>query len=324
MRIGVVGCGRMGKERARSAVALGHQLTAVYDPDRVKAEMLATGYADAQAFSHPHEIPWQELDAVFICTPPSLRKEHELAAIGAELPFFVEKPIAIHASECTRALTALHRTPIVHGVGYMNRCRNSVRIARESLAQTAILGACCHWVGRKYKVDWWLQVDQSGGPLNEQATHAFDLFRFLVGEISAVAATAPDSTEGNGPPLSMACAVKFAEGQLGTIFYSCEAPDKHINLRIITTEGILEFDGWDLRLVVNTIDGNLPPAVDEDIFLAETAQFLAAVERNDPALVPCDLFDACRTQVAVDAARASLASGQTVFLKNQAHLQTAV
>ena len=324
MRIGIIGCGRMGKERARAASALGHQVAALYDPEPGRAEMLGSACPGAKVLSSAGDVYSHDLDALFLCTPPGSRTELELAAIEAGLPFFVEKPVAVHASDCETVLTALRRTPVTHAVGYMNRCRHSVRHARELLAGANILGACCHWVGRKYQVDWWLQAEHSGGPLNEQATHVFDLFRFLVGEISAVAAIAPFSAAGEQPPLSVACAVQFATGQPGTILYSCEAVDKYIDLRIMTTRGALEFAGWDLRLVGNAIDGSIPPACEEDIFVIETAQFLAAVERHEPGMVSCDLFDAYRTQLAVDAARASLASGQMVSVENHYSLQTAV
>jgi len=324
MQIGIIGCGRMGNERARATVALGHQVAIVYDLDSSKAAALADAYPGTKVLRLAAEIPWDGLDAVFICTPPSFRIDYELAAIEARLPFFVEKPIAVHASECASVLAALQRRPTLQAVGYMNRCRNSVRFARELLQQTSILGACCQWVGRKYQVDWWLQADQSGGPLNEQATHAFDLFRFLVGEISAVSSTMPNRQAGNDMPLRVACTVNFSAGQLGTLFYSCEAAEKEIDLRIITSHGVLELAGWDMRLVANPIHGTIPPVGEEDIFVSETAQFFAAVERNESGMAACDFFDAFQTQLAVDAARASLQAGKLVSIERQFHREAAV
>ncbi len=324
MQIGIIGCGRMGNERARATVALGHKIAAVYDPDISKAKTLAASYPASAVLQTPGQISWPTLDAVFICTPPSFRTHYELAAIEANVPFFVEKPIGVEAPEGFKVFTALQRKSIINAVGYMNRCRDSIMFARQLLARHSLLGACCHWLGRKYKVDWWLQSDQSGGPLNEQATHVFDLFRFLVGEISAVTATARGSTEASMPPLAVACALKFSSGQLGTIFYSCEAADKQINLRIITADGALEFTGWDLRLIVNTIDGSLPIQSSEDIFMIESARFLNAIERNDPSLVHCNFADAYRTQLAVDAARRSLVTGHIVSTESHARLEAAV
>ena len=310
----------MGKERARAAIALGHELAAVYDPDISKARTLAGDYRGAVIPELEHEIPWSSLDAIFVCTPPGCRTRYELAAIEAGVPFFVEKPVAVNAADCLAVRAALNGKPTLNCVGYMNRCRSSLLFARQVLAGHDILGACCHWVGRKYQVGWWLEEEQSGGPLNEQATHAFDLFRFLVGEISAVGATTANSGSG-ALPLSVACTVNFRGGQLGTIFYSCEAADKNINLRVITARGMLEFAGWDLRLITNTIDGVLPRNSDEDIFVSETSRFLTAVERSDASLVPCDVLDAYQTQLAVDAARESLRTGERVPTGSRSHLE---
>jgi myo-inositol 2-dehydrogenase/D-chiro-inositol 1-dehydrogenase len=312
MRVGIVGCGRMGTERARATIALGHELAVVYDSDVERAKTLRAKYSASLVLEKEDEIPWSTIDAIFICTPPGLRSKYELAAIGAGLPFFIEKPIATKSSDCIPILRALCARPTIHAVGYMNRCRDSISFARQLLAQCKVLGLCCHWVGRKYKVGWWLEGNQSGGPLNEQATHAFDLSRVLVGEISSVNATARDSAESSDLSLSVACTLNFAEGPLGTIFYSCEADDKHINLRVITVGGLLEFSGWDLRLTANTIDGVFPTAREEDIFVSESARFFTAIQRADPTLVPCDLVDAYRTQLAVDAARRSLRSSRLV------------
>lgn len=314
MRIGILGCGRMGNERARATAALGHELAVVYDPDKERARTLGTKYSASQVLEDEEKLPWSRLDAVFICTPPNLRLKYQLAAIETGLPFFVEKPIAIASSDCVPVLAALNLRPTIHAVGYMNRCRDSVLFARDLLAKCKVLGVCCHWVGRKYKVGWWLKADQSGGPLNEQATHAFDLSRILVGEISSVSATAGDSSSYSELSLSVACTLTFSGGPLGTIFYSCEADDKHINLRVITAGGLLEFAGWDLRLTANTISGDFPPVRDrdEDIFVGESDRFLTAVQRGDPSMVPCNLDDAYRTQLAVDAARLSIRSGQRV------------
>jgi myo-inositol 2-dehydrogenase/D-chiro-inositol 1-dehydrogenase len=312
MRVGIVGCGRMGTERARATISLGHELAFAYDPDVERARTLRAKYSASLVVDKEDEIPWSTVDAIFICTPPALRSTFELSAIEAGTPFFIEKPIATTSSGCVPVLEALNARPTIHAVGYMNRCRDSVSYARQLLGGCQVLGTCCHWVGRKYKVDWWLEPDQSGGPLNEQATHAFDLFRVLVGEISSVNATARVSSDSYDLSLSVACTLNFAEGPLGTIFYSCEAEDKHINLRVITTGGLVELSGWDLRLTSNTIDGVFPDAREEDIFISESARFFTAIQRADPALVPCNLADAYRTQLVVDAARASLRSGERV------------
>jgi predicted dehydrogenase len=320
MRVAILGCGRMGNERARATLALGHELAVVYDPDVESAKTLAARYSASHVAQNAKEVAWHALDALFICTPPCTRSEYELKAIDNDLPFFVEKPLGITSSNCSDVLRTLKRRSTIHAVGYMNRCRASVMFARELLGKSNILGVCCHWVGRKYGVSWWLKPEESGGPLNEQGAHAFDLCRVLAGEISHVGATSRLAQGSAEVPLSVACTLNFCNGALGTIVYSCEAEDKHINLRVITAGGLLEFSGWDLRVTGNTISGVIPTAAEEDIFLIESARFFTAIEKDDQSLVGCDLQDAYRTQLAVDAAVESLRTGQRISI--HPHLET--
>jgi myo-inositol 2-dehydrogenase/D-chiro-inositol 1-dehydrogenase len=321
MRVGILGCGRMGNERARSSVGLGHELVFVYDQDAERARAMATKYGASKAIFNDADIRWSALDAAFICTPPAHRCVFELPAIEAHLPFFVEKPIAVRASDCMSVLAALRSNPVIHAVGYMNRYRSSVLFARKLLTRGNVLGVCCHWIGRQYKVNWWLDQKLSGGPLNEQATHAFDLCRSLVGEVESVSATSRPSPSSSELALTVACTLNFTNGQLGTILYSCEASEKQIDLRVITAEGMLELSGWDLRISANTIDDIIPELQEEDIFLKETDQFLKAVLHEDPALIHCDLADAYRTQLVVDAAVASLRSGMRTSVGVRAQLE---
>ena len=75
-------------------------------------------------------------------------------------------------------LELVKRVGVVNAVGYMNRCRNSVRLAKKVLSGRKVLGISCAWVGKKYLVPWWIDKDLSGGPFNEQATHVWNFVDF--------------------------------------------------------------------------------------------------------------------------------------------------
>ena len=107
----------------------------------------------------------------------------------------------------------------------------------------------------------------------------------------------PGSTEG----LSAAVSLRFQQGVFASLFYSCQALDKQISLRIITADGGIVLSGWDLVVTENQIDGTGIGGQAEDIFVKETKQFLAAVQANDPRAVACNYEEAWQTQRAVDA-----------------------
>src|SRR5690348_11481729 len=98
LRVAIVGCGRMGKERARACSQLGVVLTAAYDTDLDRANEIAQQYPGCRPLCGDDFVPGTDHDAVFICTPPGQRGKVELAAIAAGLPFLVEKPIGICAA----------------------------------------------------------------------------------------------------------------------------------------------------------------------------------------------------------------------------------
>jgi myo-inositol 2-dehydrogenase / D-chiro-inositol 1-dehydrogenase len=297
MRVAVVGCGRMGRERARAAAALGVEAIVLFDEDRGRAESLASECARANPVADWATLIRQKPDAIFICTPPFSRGSLENRAIDLGIPFFVEKPIGISADQVHTVRENLRQHDVLNAVGYMNRYRNSVAHARTILQSQTIIGVTAHWVGTKYRVPWWAIPEQSGGPFNEQATHLMDLFRYLSGvtETLHASAHAPNDIE-----TTVVVVLRLAGGGLGTFLYSCEAKDKDILISIETTNGALDLRGWDLELARNTIDGSYPPPESKPIFEKETHAFLRAVDTGDRTLILSDFVDACQTQAAMD------------------------
>jgi len=301
LRIGIIGCGRMGQEHARAATILGARVCLLYDCDISRSQMLADRYPASSVLQDWKAIDWRAIDAVFVCTPPSCRGPVEMSAASAGVPIFVEKPVGISAEQCRQLERALITTPVINSVGYMNRYRDSVLRAREFLAHREPVGIACNWVCAPYRVAWWSQRDHSGGPFNEQATHFVDLCRFLMGEVVEVFAFALSKTSFDD---TITVTLSFANGALGTLLYSCRASDKQIDIRIFSTTGGLELEGWDLRLKDD--DGKKGYA--EDPYVKEDAAFFAAIEAADQSLIKSSVAEAIRTQMVVDAVHRSLLS----------------
>jgi myo-inositol 2-dehydrogenase/D-chiro-inositol 1-dehydrogenase len=303
LRVAIIGCGRMGAERAAAVRKLGARIGWFCDPDRARASELANKFG-GMAIARPEDLDWHSLDAVFVCIPPYGRGPVELQCITNSIPLFVEKPIGLSAERIVPLLQQVKRAGVVNAVGYMNRCRNSVRLAKKVLLSRNVLGISCAWVGKKYRVPWWIDTNLSGGPFNEQATHVLDLCRFLLGEIETVKAATPPTRAGD-PEFRVAVAMRFVDGPIGTVFYSCEAREKDIHLHVFCEEGSLDLEGWDFAVTRNTIDGNLPEKEEDNIFVKETQCFLDAIRCRDQLLIECDLEEAYRTQLVVDRVRAS-------------------
>ena len=294
----------MGREHARAATILGARVCLLYDCDISRSQMLADEYPASRVLPDLKTIDWRAIDAVFVCTPPSCRGPVEMSAASAGVPIFVEKPVGISAEQCWRLERALKMTPVINSVGYMNRYRDSVLRAREFLARQEPVGIACNWVGAPYRVGWWSQPDHSGGPFNEQATHFVDLCRFLMGEVIEVFAFARKSVSKAGIDDTITVTLSFAGDALGTLLYSCRASDKQIGIRIFSTTGGLELEGWDLRLK----DDEGKEDYFEDPYIKEDAAFFAAIDAADQSLIKSSVADAVRTQMVVDAVHRSILS----------------
>lgn len=301
MRVAVVGCGRMGRERAMAAASFGVEAVLLFDEDGSRAKSLADDCRGAHALKAVDAVFNKKIDervdALFICTPPFCRCPLEIRAIGSGIPFFVEKPIGVTAGQVRAVLESLGRTSILTAVGYMNRYRNSVSRAKAILRSRNIIGITAHWAGRKYGVPWWGNLEQSGGPFNEQATHLMDLFRYLTEGVEPLYATAQAP---GGVETTVLVVMRLSGNGLGSFLYSCEAKDKDIFIVIETSEGVLELRGWDLDLVRNTIDGSQPEPESQPIFEKETHAFLQAVAARNKNLVLADFEEAYQTQVLMD------------------------
>lgn len=253
-------------------------------------------------------LPWRSLDAVFICTPPHDRGIVEMAAIEHGVAVFVEKPIALRAADAWPLLAQLAERPIVNAVGYMNRYRRSVAELRSALELEQPISFQARWINGIYRVPWWSNAAQSGGSLNEQATHFFDLVRFLLGEVSDVSVASEPHPAYSGLVGTAAITFTMRSGVVGSLNYSCRASYKAIAFSVATQSQEFELRGWDL------LPTEPPTPPDRNaIFREETARFLTAVAGGANEILST-LEDAVRTQAVADAIDQAARTGQRVAL----------
>jgi len=313
LRVVVIGCGRMGSLRATAAIRFGATVTAAVDARSEVADRLAEQLPGCRAAAGVSAIDLDGVDALFVCTPPGARGGVEVEAALRGVSVFMEKPIGLSAAQAAPLTAALSESRAISAVGYMNRYRQSVRSARADLQNHTVLGASGFWVNAPYGVSWWADPLQSGGAINEQATHMVDLARYLLGEVIRVRAVDSAAERDGGVDRSVSLILELETGAAASLFYSCGAKDKRIGFEVFTPAGSVLLDGWDLqRLDPLTRQPLCPPAADRyDIFHDETAAFLRAVESGSAAEVLCDFEEAVRTQRVMDAIEGAMRTGET-------------
>ena len=128
----------------------------------------------------------------------------ELQLLNKGIHVFIEKPVSIAPPEQFRPYAkaleeAASKNGCVVSVGYMFRYHPAVLRMKEELVKYGrpIIAmntrySCAYSYLRRF---WW-DLDQSGGPIVEQATHFCDLIRYFGGEVVL------DSIQGISIPLS--------------------------------------------------------------------------------------------------------------------------
>jgi predicted dehydrogenase len=192
LRFGIVGCGRMGERRARSAEAAGAEITAVTDAAPERARTLAAKHTSAAEMKS-----WQELvtssrvDLVVISTPNALHRPIAEAALAAGKHVFCEKPLAGTTEDARAIVEAARRAERVLKVGSNLRFFPNVKEAKRLLDAGEIgdpLFLRC-WIGHDGwnvagDASWFKDPKQAGGgTFLDNGCHVLDIARWFMGEV---------------------------------------------------------------------------------------------------------------------------------------------
>jgi predicted dehydrogenase len=293
----------------------GVAVAAVSGRRRDSAEALASAFG-ARAFADPVEmLETVRPDALFIAVIPSAHGEIERAAIAREVPFFVEKPLALDWGTAAAIGAEVAAANLVTAVGYQWRHAASVERARELLADRAPAMAQGYWLTRTPAPPWWSRQADSGGQMLEQTTHMFDLARLFLGEAETVYAAGARVDRSSHPDSDIdevsVATVRFRSGAVASFASTCILEASHkVGLHLYAAGLALEIgaaslivdDGAERREL--RLGGDATEAIDR--------AFLEAVRRRDPTLVRSSYADALRTHRLTTLARESARTHQVL------------
>lgn len=195
--------------------------------------------------------------------PNDLHGDPCIAAMSRGLHVLCEKPLARSCAEAAKMWNAATRAGVVHMVGYNYRFIPAVLLARQMIVEGR-LGQVRHFRARfcddsmvdpSVPYSWRHSRAQAGsGVIGDLAAHAIDLARFLVGDVSAVSATArvfvdrrPRPQGGEGivdVEDAIEAVVEFAAGAVGTLDAStfCPGRKNFLTFEVNGTLGSLVFN----------------------------------------------------------------------------------
>lgn len=189
MRVGIVGCGLIGKKRAQAAAKAGDQLAACFDADPLKAQALAAEFGGAVASDWEAIAADRHIDALVVATPNHLHADITIAALRAGKHVVCEKPLACSADESAAMVRAAHEHQRCLKTGFNHRHYPALQEAARRLAAGAIGEPLCirarygHGGRPGYDTEWRGDARLSGGgELLDQGVHLIDLCRWFLGD----------------------------------------------------------------------------------------------------------------------------------------------
>ena len=184
VRIGLLGCGRIGAMHAANIAAHGRaHLAAVYDINRAAADAVAASTGAPVMSSAADVFAAGDVDAVLIATATDTHVELLEQAVAAGKPVLCEKPIDLSLARVNRCAETIRGTTLPIQIGF---------VRRFDPGHKAVFDAVRHGeIGELHQVivtsrdpglapEAYLKV--SGGIFRDMTIHDFDMARYILGE----------------------------------------------------------------------------------------------------------------------------------------------
>jgi len=196
---GMIGCGSVTEVKSGPAFSKvqGSKLVAVMRRNRELAEDYARRHKVPKVYSEASDlINDNEVDAVYIATPPGSHARYAIETLRAGKPVYIEKPMALNYEECEliNEAAAKYGKPVF--VAYYRRALPGFLKVKE-LIENGTIGKVLFFSLELFKpasedekagkLPW--RVDPSlsgGGHFFDLASHQLDYFDYLFGPVKNV------------------------------------------------------------------------------------------------------------------------------------------
>jgi predicted dehydrogenase len=196
---GIIGCGNVTEVKSGPAFnkVSGSKLLAVMRRNRALAEDYAKRHNVPKVYSEAIQlINDNEIDAVYVSTPPGSHAGYAIETLRAGKPVYIEKPMALNHAECEKINEASAKYGVPVFVAYYRRALPGFLKVKE-IIENGTIGKVLFFQVQLFKpasedektgkLPW--RVDPAisgGGHFFDLASHQLDYFDYLFGPVQRV------------------------------------------------------------------------------------------------------------------------------------------
>ena len=263
---GFIGCGEVTEKKSGPAFSMvrNSEVVAVMSRNAEKAESYARRhniprwYTDAQLL-----IGDEDVNAIYIATPPSSHATFAIMAMKAGKPVYIEKPMAASYEDCARINRISRETGIPCFVAYYRRYLPYFHKVREMIQQGKIgnvMNVQLRFAQPPRNLDynnknlpWRVQPDISGGGyFYDLAPHQLDLLQDMFGCILEAEGYKSNRAGLYDVEDTISACFKFENGLPGSASWCFVAYEsaKEDRIEIIGDKGMLSFSVYTYEPIV--------------------------------------------------------------------------
>ena len=195
LRWGILGCGDVANYKGGPPLYTvdDSELVAVMRRDRVKAQAFAERHGAKWAYSDVDALlADDEVNAIYIATPPHLHCEHTIRAARAGKHILCEKPMALTVAECQRMIDACRQAGVTLMIAYYRSFFPNIMRMKALMAEGAIgevvlarINCTAYYNPNQHDLSSWRVNPEisGGGVLMDIGSHRIDLLQYLMGDI---------------------------------------------------------------------------------------------------------------------------------------------
>lgn len=263
---GIIGCGGIAARRTIPEflkMVSNAEIVSVMDVDAARAKQVAEQFNIHHHCVTEAELLAQNVDAVYIASPPNVHCTQTIAAAHAGKHVLCEKPVAVSVEEVDLMEAACRKAGVKFMLAWCMRQNAYNKKARE-LVQAGALGKMV--MGRAQLTCWYPPITGAwrqdisighGGSMIDMGTHCLDLLEWIMNSrIVEVAAFEDQLVQAYATRVedSSTVLVRFANGAHGVV-------DNYFNIPDAAAQNALELYGTKGSLIARGSIGQDPSGI---------------------------------------------------------------